>query len=310
MARAMTEAPLSVSHLTALDAPPEAFVRAAAAAGFDRVGLRIQPPPHTPLHWPVAGNTRRVRELRHLCDAVGVDVLECEGFSIRPGTTIAGYLPGLDAAAALGCRFVLAGGMEPDEARLIDRFGELAHAAAERGLRVGMEFMSWTPLRTLDDARRVRAKVGAANLGILVDFLHLARTGGSARDLAQVPADALAYVQICDATRTLPAGGDLAEEARTRRFYPGDGELPLAELVAALPADIAFTLEAPSAEHAGAPLEIRLNDAYQRTRDFFAAVAARAPAPRIRATATNPDPVPGARPGMPDGPPDHESSAR
>ncbi len=304
----MTGAPLSVSHLTALDAPPETFVRAAAAAGFGRVGLRINPPPHTPLQWPLAGDARRVRELRQICEAAGVDVVECEGFSIRPGTTIAGDLPGLDAAAALGCRFVLAGGIEPDESRLIDRLGELAHAAAARGLRVGMEFMSWTPLRTLEDARRVHAKVGAANLGILVDFLHLARTGGSARDLAHVPADALAYAQICDATRMPAPGLDLVDEARTHRFYPGDGELPLAELVAALPADLCYTLEAPSAKHVGASLATRLNDAHERMRAFFASITNGAPATRTSASASSPITGTAAHPTEPDHPANREAS--
>lgn len=284
-----TKAPLCVSHLTALDAPPEAFVRAAAAAGFRRVGLRINPPPHTPLQWPLAGDVRRVRELRRICAAAEVEVVECEGFSIRPGTTIAAYLPGLDAAAELGCRFVLSGGMEPDASRLVDRYGELAQAAAARGLRVGIEFMSWTALRTLEDACRVHARVGAANLGILVDFLHLARTGGTARDLAQVPADRLAYAQICDATLAPVDGLDLPEEARTHRFYPGEGELPLAELVAALPADLCYTLEAPSAKHAGAALETRMNDAYQRMFAFFGSVATGGSTVHTTASASGPD---------------------
>ena len=44
--------PLSVFHLTALDASPEEFVDHARAAGFGAVGLRINPPPHTPTPEP------------------------------------------------------------------------------------------------------------------------------------------------------------------------------------------------------------------------------------------------------------------
>lgn len=69
-------ASLCVSHLTALDASPETFVQAAAAAGFDAVGLRINPPPYTPDHWPVARDPVRTRRLRQQIDDCGLAVLE------------------------------------------------------------------------------------------------------------------------------------------------------------------------------------------------------------------------------------------
>jgi sugar phosphate isomerase/epimerase len=52
--------------------------------------------------------------------------------------------------------------------------------------------------------------------------------------------------------RELPRGQsvepitDLALEARAVRLLPGDGELPLAEIIAALPAGLAFSVETPN----------------------------------------------------------------
>jgi len=262
---------LSVSHLTALNASPESFCRAAAAAGFGAVGLRINPPPHTPTQWPIAGNPARTAALRRLIDAEGLATMECEGFGIRPGVGRTDWLPGLEAAAVLGSRYVLSPGIVDDEARLVAGYAELCAAAREFGLCVGMEFISWNPMRTLADALRMHAKVGAPNAGILVDMLHLARTGGTAAQLAVVPASALAYVQLCDASATLAPGDDLAQEARVRRAYPGEGGLPLADFVAAIPAGTAITLEAPSARHAACSVDERLAIAGEVTRAWLAA---------------------------------------
>ena len=56
----------------------------------------------------------------------------------------------------------------------------------------------------------------------------------------------------CRARRSFPGGQsvegitDLALEARAMRLLPGDGELPLAEIVSALPAGLAFSVETPN----------------------------------------------------------------
>jgi sugar phosphate isomerase/epimerase len=188
---------------------------------------------------------------------------------MRPATDVAALLPGLEASAALGCRFVLAAGMDADEARMVENYGKLCAAAATFGLTVGMEFISWNPMRTLQDALRVHAKVGAANAGVLIDFLHLARTGGTAADVAAVAPPKIAYVQICDALASLAPGAELADEARTHRFYPGEGQLPLAELLAALPDGTSMTLEAPSANHRGQTLDARLEAAAIALREVL-----------------------------------------
>ncbi|MFX8809325.1 hypothetical protein ABTM66_19850, partial [Acinetobacter baumannii] len=46
----------------------------------------------------------------------------------------------------------------------------------------------------------------------------------------------------------------LRAEARGARLYPGEGELWLADLLAARPADIPIAVEAPTARHGHLPL--------------------------------------------------------
>lgn len=248
---------LSVAHLTALDLSPEEFLTAAAAAGFEGVGLRILPPPHTPEQWPVAGDRARTRALRQRADDLGIRVLEVEGFPIGPGGSVAGMEIGLEAAAELGATFILGSGNEPDEELLTEGYGILCDAAARFGLTVGMEFMPFRPMATLADALRVRDKVGRTNGRVLVDTLHLSRSGGTAEQLAAVPSSALAYIHLCDAPAVLPDPGRFADEARTARLFPGEGALPLAAIVRAHPS-LDLSIEAPHARHAHLPGAMRI----------------------------------------------------
>ena len=74
------------------------------------------------------------------------------------------------------------------------------------------------------------------------------------------------YAQICDASADMPGPGDtpaLIREARTGRLLPGEGALPLAELVAALPDTLPLAVEAPCQATAGLSAVERAKRAYQ-----------------------------------------------
>ena len=83
---------------------------------------------------------------------------------------------------------------------------------------------------------------------MLVDTLHLARSGGRPDDLRRVPSRLLPYLQIADAPAE-PPGRErdvLRDEALHGRLLPGDGALPLAATLAAVP-DVPLSLELRSA---------------------------------------------------------------
>ncbi|MGH7346303.1 MAG: sugar phosphate isomerase/epimerase, partial [Candidatus Rokuibacteriota bacterium] len=83
---------------------------------------------------------------------------------------------------------------------------------------------------------------------ILIDALHFSRSGGLPAHVKLVDPALLRYAQICDASLDMPGPTDtpaLIREARTGRLLPGEGVLPLAELVAALPAGAPLAIEAP-----------------------------------------------------------------
>ena len=260
---------ISVSHLTALDATPEDFLEGAAAAGFDGVGLRIIPPKHTPSQWPVVGDWHRIKALRRQADDLGIRIFEAESFMMEAEVDMGALRRGLEAAAELGVSCLVSAGADPDESRLVAGYAALGEAAAEFGIVAGMEFMAFRPMRSLADAVRVWRKVGHPNARLLIDALHLDRSGGTPEDVGALGPNMIGYIHICDAPGARPTDLSLADEARTGRLYPGDGKLPLHRLFDVLPEGVPVSLEAPVGGYAPLPPKERLRIAGERTLGFF-----------------------------------------
>jgi len=241
--------PISLAHLTVLDTTPPELVTVAAEAGFRTVGIRLTAtpsvgvPPYDVLHdGPVLRET-----LRRLADT-GVAVLDTEFLRFEPDQPVGVPDGFLEVSARLGARYVLVMSAEPDEARTLDRLCALCEQAATYGLQVCLEFAIYTGVRTLAHAAEFVARSKRTNLSILIDALHFSRSGGLPSHVAQADPALFRYAQICDASPEMPAPDDtssLIREARTGRLLPGEGVLPLAELVAALPPDVPLAIEAP-----------------------------------------------------------------
>jgi sugar phosphate isomerase/epimerase len=263
----MTSRPLSLAHLTVLDTTPPELVTVAAAAGFRTVGIRLTAtpsvgvPPYDMLHeGPLLSET-----LTRLADT-GVSVLDTEFLRFEPEHPVGIPEGFLEVSARLGARHVLVMSAEPEEDRTLERFCELCDRAAAYGLGVGLEFAIYTGVRTLAHAAHVIARSRRANASILIDALHFSRSGGLPAHVARVDPALLRYAQICDASADMPGPGDtpaLIREARTGRLLPGEGVLPLAELVAALPAGAPLAIEAPCRATAALPALERARRAYR-----------------------------------------------
>ncbi|HLI41082.1 MAG TPA: TIM barrel protein [Streptosporangiaceae bacterium] len=232
-----------LEHLTLLGVAPPALVAAAAGAGFDAVGLRIAPVTNGERPWPMSPGSPMLAETTRRCADTGVSVLDVEAVRLAPQAP--DYGPVLEAAAELGALFVNAICEDPEPSRRSDRFAELAEAAGPYGIRPVIEFMAYRSVRTLADAVAIAAPAGG---GILVDALHVQRCGVSMTALAGVDPALIGYVQLCDAP--LAAPDDEIAEARSGRLLPGEGSLPLRDLLRALPDGIPVAVEAP---RAGAP---------------------------------------------------------
>jgi sugar phosphate isomerase/epimerase len=87
-----------------------------------------------------------------------------------------------------------------------------------------------------------------------------------AADLARIAPERLPYAQLCDAREIPPFPDDLRREARSDRFHPGDGELDIGALLAALPDGAPLSIEAPVASLAARPAVERARRCGERTR--------------------------------------------
>jgi sugar phosphate isomerase/epimerase len=98
--------------------------------------------------------------------------------------------------------------------------------------------------------------VAHANFKLLIDTMHFFRRGSDINDLAAIDINAIGYVQLCDAPLTSTYSSYM-EEALHERMVPGEGELPLRELLARLPSDLIYSVEVPQRSLAEAGIQSR-----------------------------------------------------
>jgi len=238
--------PLGVAHLTALELPPPVLVREAAKAGFASVGLRVAPVAPGAIEYPLKMGTEAQQELRRILQGEGVRLYDVEFFPLTPEIDVQSYAGLLEASADLGAVSVNVSGDDPDFVRLTQTFVAMCELAGAFGLRIDLEFMRWRVCANLNDAVRLVSAAGQPNGAILLDCLHLNRSGSKPTELRDVPAGLIRVAQLCDASPRMPATeAEVIAEAREGRLPPGEGSLPLIEIVRTLPSDAAFTVEVP-----------------------------------------------------------------
>jgi sugar phosphate isomerase/epimerase len=264
--------PISLAHLTVLDTTPPELVTVAAAAGFRTIGIRLTATPSVGVPpYDCLRDGPMLREtLARLADT-GVAVLDTEFLRFEPDLPIGIPEGFLEVSARLGAQYVLVMSAEPVEARTLERFVDLCDRAASYNLNVCLEFAIYTGVRTLAHADDIVARSKRANAFVLIDALHFSRSGGLPSHVPKIDPARFRYAQICDAGPDMPAPTDtpaLVREARTGRLLPGEGVLPLKELVAALPADLPLAIEAPCRATTDLPALERAQRAYRALTDL------------------------------------------
>lgn len=262
---------VSLAALTILDAGPAGQIRAAAAAGFTHVGLRLMPLLATDTR--VAGDAAREHEIESLLTEHRMQVLEIGVFPVKPQMD----WPQIEAVIALskriGARHLVCPIEDTDKHRrneTLIRLSDLARAAQMTAL---VEFNPYSACTGLAAAVACVEATRHRAAGLVIDALHLSRSGGHPSDLATVDPRLLQLVHFCDAppppdrTRSID---ELRAESRTARLLPGEGSLWLDELLDALPPRMPISVEAPSARHAHLPAEERAHRALEATLSLLA----------------------------------------
>jgi sugar phosphate isomerase/epimerase len=262
---------LSLANLTVPDADPIRQIEAASAAGFDAVGLCINPSDR--LGASLVRDAAERRLVRQRLNDLDMRVLDLEIFPLVPEIDVAEFEPALAAGAELGAEFMLVTGNDDDEARVCDNYAALCDLAAGFRMRPMLEFITWRPLREIGQTTSWLRRAGRSSGGMCIDALHLFRSGGTVADVARIDPSQIGYVQLCDATTLNTAEhfseAELIHEARNDRRLPGDGVLPLSDLLAVLRPGLAISVEAPCVANAHLSLEDRALRLMEATRPIL-----------------------------------------
>jgi len=219
-----------------LDIDAFALVDAAADAGFDGVGLRLSGP-------HAVADLAMLRQ--HASDR-GMSIADVEVHRISVGTHADDAAALIASAAELGATAVLVVSDFADTATTVAQVASLAERCRANGLRLGLEYMAWTnpcePIIAVEMAQ-------AAGCELVVDLLHHVRVGAGAAELeAIVGAGVLGWVQLSDAAEAVRPmdHAALVHEARHARLAPGEGTLPLRDLLRHVPSDTVISVEVQS----------------------------------------------------------------
>jgi sugar phosphate isomerase/epimerase len=247
-----------------------AYVAMAARIGYARVGLRLYPAfPGAP-YYEIAPGSTLMKAVRSQLANTGVSVYDIE-FVVIDATFDPNRLkPVLESAAELGATRLSVCGDDADPARLRSNIAALAALSKPFGMSIDIENMPWRATASFAIALQVAKDSGAENVGAMVDALHFTRGGGTPADLKAAPQSLIRHFQLCDTTGPRPATNDaLIAEARSGRKLPGEGTLPLAEMLRALPNGCCLSVEVPMAAHDAEDHARRVYEAAQRViRDF------------------------------------------
>jgi len=206
-------------------------IRAAAAAGYAGIGLTM-----FDLE-AVLGSGLTLEEMAKVGADHGISVAELETLAFTPTPTpeeLDAARRMVEAGYQLGTRHMnvligLAPGAPVDVEETAAGFGQICDIAAAADILVGIEFMPFKAVATVDVATAIVEMADRDNGGLVVDSYHFFRGGSRLEDLAKVPGKRIITLQLNDVPLSAPA--DLLVETRTARLLPGEGGLPLVEWI-------------------------------------------------------------------------------
>ena len=212
-------------------------VEVAAAAGFTGMGF---------WHADILEIRKKYsfEDMKHILDANGIVNVEvewlldwfCTDARRAASNEIRALL--LDAAEVLRARHIKIGDLGNDCAdvpRLTEEFAPLCRQAAERGTNVLFEMLpaQFSRAPSLDHVLAVTRGAGAGNGGIMLDNLHLQRSGiGPGEIVRKLKPSDLLGVEINDGTLAVPL--NFQDSVVNKRLLPGDGEFDIAAFLRAV----------------------------------------------------------------------------
>lgn len=228
--------PISLAAGVLPDFSPQATARAAIAAGYDATGLWVDLETWT---------DTTTREVNAVLSDHALPALDVEVVWFMPGPPDDKHRRVVDIGLETGAANVLCVSSDPDDAATAAKLALLCEHAAG-GIRIALEFGLFTEVKSIGQASGIVRNVGHQAVAMLIDPLHLARTGGTPEDVAALPREWLPYAQFCDAgplTYDVSDRAAIIEEAVDGRLQVGEGILPLEALADAFPENLPLSIE-------------------------------------------------------------------
>lgn len=227
--------PLCLNTSTIMPRPIREKIESAARAGYDMVELWCA---DVETFLKEGGSVPALRaQLHHAGLRVPSMIALTEWADVEPSAFVR-YLDvareRMETAAALGCPRIVA---SPPFRQSIDlavageRYGQLLALGRRIGVLPSMEFLGFVPqINNIRTCLEVVARANDPDATIVLDPFHIFRGGGSFEDVRLVPGHRIGICHFNDAP------GDKPRESQGDgdRVLPGDGVLPLAELVRSL----------------------------------------------------------------------------
>jgi sugar phosphate isomerase/epimerase len=263
----------SLDCLTLPDVSPIDLVRVAGEAGYESFSLWVQPPA---IYEVMLATPAMAKDLASSMSDHGVVLGNLEVFNINTDDPIEAYEGALAFGADLGARTATTidfGGPRPD---IADRFAAFHALCARYGIAALVEPISMGHVRTPQDGLDL-IEASGVDARLVIDCVHLVRTGGTAETVRAIPDARIGYLQLCDGPASI-APAELGVEATASRLYPGEGAFPLADIIAAIPVHVALGLEVPNLarQRQGIPPTDRAREAINAARSVLEQVEGRA----------------------------------
>ena len=209
---------LGIEALSVFGLPPVEYVGLAADFGCRFVTVFLHPVASVPLGYPpfsLADDGALRKEMLAAMTDRGVTVSLGDGFLVLPGAEMGSFRSDLDILAELGAPRINVVSLDGDLHRTFDQFAALAELAAQRDIETLIEPVPGLTIGDLPTGLAALDHIARPDVRLLLDAMHLVRSGSGPRDLAAVDPRRIGYAQLCDAALQ-PADRQLRRASRIR----------------------------------------------------------------------------------------------
>ena len=216
---------------------PARFVEVTAGAGWKATGVWFD---------QKSWSSSTSREVKRRIDDTGIEAVDME--VIRLGRSFDTGKALIEAACEVGAKNILVVSSLHSSEETAEQLSHLCSLAKAGDITICLEFMKFTQVKSLSDALEVVKLVDAPNVGILLDLLHVVRSGTTFKEIKACDPNLFPYVQWCDGTAQ-PVGwsdSDLITDALDDRLIPSEGKLDALTFESLFDTGIPFSIEVRS----------------------------------------------------------------